>query len=136
MSDDEMAKEFAVLKEKGFTASKVFIPVNNKEAMVPMNCSRARKIAADKVKKVREAVGDNFDLIVEVHRCMSTPEAVAFAQEIEKYHPMVLEDPIVPDNVDAMALWRKRRTFRVQQENVLHILMSLRSSCRDRRPGM
>lgn len=29
MSDDEMAKEFAVLKEKGFTASKVFIPVNN-----------------------------------------------------------------------------------------------------------
>lgn len=55
------------------------------------------------MKKVREAVGDNFDLIVEVHRCMSTPEAVAFAQEIEKYHPMVLEDPIVPDNVDAMA---------------------------------
>ena len=104
MSDDEMAKEFAVLKEKGFTASKVFIPVNNTRGDGSDELFQSKvKIAADKVKKVREAVGDNFDLIVEVHRCMSTPEAVAFAQEIEKYHPMVLEDPIVPDNVDAMA---------------------------------
>ena len=34
---------------------------------------------------------------------MNVPEAILFAQSVEKYHPMVLEDPIVPDNVDAMA---------------------------------
>jgi galactonate dehydratase len=42
---------------------------------------------------------------------MNVPEAVAFAREVEKYHPMVLEDPIVPDDVDAMAYVASKTTI-------------------------
>lgn len=104
MTSDEMAEEFARLKERGFTASKIFIPVNQTKGDGSDELFRTKvKIAVEKVRAVREAVGDDFDLIVEVHRCMNVPEAISFANQIEQYHPMVLEDPIVPDDVDAMA---------------------------------
>src|SRR5699024_3162048 len=45
----------------------------------------------------------DFDLILEAHRGMTMPEAIAFGREVEKYRPMVFEDPITPDNIDSMA---------------------------------
>ena len=104
MTSNEMAHEFLTLKERGFTASKVFLPVDKLASDGSEEFFNSKvMIAAEKVRKVREAVGPKFDLILEVHRCMSVPEAIAFANEVEQYHPMVLEDPITPDNVDAMA---------------------------------
>ena len=55
------------------------------------------------VKACREAVGNDFDLILECHRSLSPSEAIAFANGVEQYHPLFLEDPIAPDNIDAMA---------------------------------
>ena len=52
---------------------------------------------------IREAVGPHFDLILEAHRGMTAAEAVAFGNEVAKYRPMVLEDPMTPDNIDTMA---------------------------------
>lgn len=104
MTDEEMAAEFASLKARGFTASKVFLPENNTTERGEREWFGNKvEIAVEKVRKVREAVGNDFDLVLEVHRCMSVPEAIAFGREVEKYRPMILEDPIVPDNVDAMA---------------------------------
>ena len=34
---------------------------------------------------------------------MTLPEAVAFGRVVEPYRPMILEDPVPPDNVDTMA---------------------------------
>ena len=34
---------------------------------------------------------------------MTLPEAVAFGRAVEPYRPMILEDPVPPDNVDTMA---------------------------------
>ena len=104
MTAEEMSAEFRVLKDRGFTASKVFLPVNEVYGTGHDEFYNSKvQIAVEKGRQVREAVGDDFDLILEVHRCMNVPEAILFAQSVEKYHPMVLEDPIVPDNVDAMA---------------------------------
>ena len=104
MSDEEMAEEFLSLKDQGFTASKVFLPVDKVAGDGSDEFFNSKvMIAAEKVRKVRNAVGERFDLILEVHRSMNVPEAIAFAKEVEQYHPMVLEDPIVPDDVDAMA---------------------------------
>ncbi|MBR5731473.1 MAG: mandelate racemase/muconate lactonizing enzyme family protein, partial [Firmicutes bacterium] len=50
-----------------------------------------------------EAVGPHFDLILEAHRGMTVPEAVAFGTEVSRFRPMVLEDPVTPDNQDTMA---------------------------------
>jgi galactonate dehydratase len=41
---------------------------------------------------------------LEIHRRLSPAEAVALAQGIEPYHPYFYEDPILPDDLDAMDL--------------------------------
>ena len=48
-------------------------------------------------------VGDDFDLIPEIHRSMNFAQAAAFAKSVEKYNLLFLEDPIPPDNNNAMA---------------------------------
>lgn len=104
MSDEETAREFARLKGLGFTAGKIFLPeVSTTERGEREFFSNKVEIAAEKVRRVREAAGKDFDLVLEVHRSMSVPEAIAFADAVEPYRPMVLEDPITPDNMDAMA---------------------------------
>ena len=60
--------------------------------------------AIDAVRQFREAVGDDVDLCIEIHRRLTPAEAIVLARGIEPYHPLFYEDPILPDNFDAMAL--------------------------------
>lgn len=55
------------------------------------------------VKACREAVGDDFDFVLECHRSLTVPEAISFAKQVEQYHPLFLEDPIAPDSSASMA---------------------------------
>jgi galactonate dehydratase len=61
------------------------------------------KDAIDTVRRYREAVGNNVDLCVEIHRRLAPAEAVILGRGIEQYHPFFYEDPILPDNFDEMA---------------------------------
>ncbi|MDA1256893.1 MAG: mandelate racemase/muconate lactonizing enzyme family protein [Chloroflexi bacterium] len=54
------------------------------------------------VEAVRDEVGWDFDIGVEIHRNMSPSESVVFAGQIEKYLPYFYEDPIAPDSVLSM----------------------------------
>lgn len=67
--------------------------------------------AVDNVRRIQETVGDQVDLLVELHRRLTPAEAVAFANDIEHLHPMFVEDPIRPEGLDAMA--RVARQIRV-----------------------
>tara|TARA_Y100001956_G_scaffold69872_1_gene73463 strand:+ start:24 stop:677 length:654 start_codon:yes stop_codon:yes gene_type:complete len=60
--------------------------------------------AIDAVRMYRETVGDEVDLCIEIHRRLSPAEAVVLAKGIEEFHPLFYEDPILPENFDAMAL--------------------------------
>jgi len=42
----------------------------------------------------REAVGDNFNLCIDVHRSMTVTEAIVFAKGVGQYYPYFIEDPI------------------------------------------
>src|SRR5207244_10307613 len=66
----------------------------------------AQKIgdAIESVRQYREAVGNEVDLCVEIHRRLTPAEAIVLARGIEQFHPYFYEDPILPDNFDAMAL--------------------------------
>jgi galactonate dehydratase len=57
----------------------------------------------DNVRLLREAVGPDVDLCVEIHRRLTVAEALVVGRGIEPYHPMFFEDPIPPANPDAMA---------------------------------
>jgi len=60
--------------------------------------------AIDAVRQFREAVGDDVDLCIEIHRRLTPAEAIVLARGIEPYRPLFYEDPILPDNFDAMGL--------------------------------
>lgn len=101
----ELAKGYQDLKEKGFTAAKIFVngPAKSLNDGRDEFFSGRVERELEKVRACREAVGYDFDFVLEAHRGMSVPEAVAFGREVEKYRPMVFEDPITPDNFDSMA---------------------------------
>lgn len=60
------------------------------------------KEAAEKVKAVREAVGDDIDLGIDCHGRLSPSMAILMAKALEPYFPMFLEEPCLPENVDTM----------------------------------
>ena len=102
---ESLAKGYAKLKEKGFTAAKIFVNGPIKSTMEGRDEFFSGRIECEveKERVCREAVGADFDFVLEAHRGMTMPEAIAFGREVEKYRPMVLEDPITPDNIDSMA---------------------------------
>ena len=67
-----------------------------------------------------------FDFVLEVHRGMTLPEAVAFGRAVEPYRPMILEDPVPPDNVDTMAEVASKVAFPLPLESALSTCVNLR----------
>lgn len=78
--------------------------------------------AVDRVRQIREAVGYEMDLCLELHRRMKPGEAIAFARLVEQYVPMFLEDPIVPDNFDSMALVASRSNVPIATGERIHTI--------------
>jgi galactonate dehydratase len=48
-------------------------------------------------------VGEEVDLCIEIHRELQPAQAIVLGRMIEEYNPMFYEDPVPPDNFDAMA---------------------------------
>ena len=91
-------------RDAGFTAVGHLSPFLDEPRNTPHFETHAQKIgrAADRVRQYREAVGDDVDLCIEVHRRLKPAEAIALAHEIEPYRPYFYEDPVRPDNLDEM----------------------------------
>jgi galactonate dehydratase len=82
----------------GYTAIKMGI-----DAPGHMPFNQALRNSAQRVAAVREAVGPDVDIGVDVHtKFVEVHRAAAFARAIESYNPMWLEEPIRPENFDAM----------------------------------
>jgi len=102
---DELVAGCVEAKKKGFTAVGHLSPFLDEPRERPYFKTHAEKIAeaAERVRRFREAVGDEVDMCIEIHRRLTPAEAIALAREIEPFHPFFYEDPILPDNLDAMA---------------------------------
>jgi len=59
--------------------------------------------AMARVKAVREAVGDEVDLMVDNHGRLTPGLAIQMMRALEPYKLLFFEEPVPPDNVDAMA---------------------------------
>jgi L-alanine-DL-glutamate epimerase-like enolase superfamily enzyme len=55
------------------------------------------------METVREALGPDGDFGVECHWRYDTSDVIRMARELEPVRPMFLEDPVPPENVEAMA---------------------------------
>src|ERR1700687_2707717 len=93
-------------RARGFTAVGHLSPFADEPRSQPYFKTHAAKIgeAIDAVRQFREAVGDDVDLCIEIHRRLTPAEAIVLARGIEPYHPLFYKDPILPDNFDAMGL--------------------------------
>ena len=92
-------------KKDGFTAVGHLTPFLDENINERYFKTHADKIddAIETVKNYREAVGNDVDLCIEIHRRLTPTEAVQLGRGIEKYNPFFFEDPITPDNFDEMA---------------------------------
>jgi galactonate dehydratase len=58
---------------------------------------------AERLSSIRDVVGKTFALPLELHTRYDTESAIQIAKAVEPYRPMWLEEPVPPDNVEAMA---------------------------------
>jgi galactonate dehydratase len=97
---DKLVENAKKVVGMGFTALK-FDPFPN-----PWRTFIDRKqenAAIDKVAAVRDAVGPDVDILVEVHRRLAPMHAVRVAKEIAKYAPFWYEEPVLAENIPALA---------------------------------
>lgn len=101
---DELTDGIVDAKNRGFTAVGHLTPFLDEERNVPYFKTHADKIsdAIDTVRRYREAVGNDVDLCIEIHRRLTPTEAVQLGNGIEQFHPFFYEDPVTPDNFDEM----------------------------------
>ncbi len=103
---EELVAGCVAAKERGFTAVGHLSPFGDEPRERPYFKTHAAKMgdAIDAVRQFRDAVGDEVDLCIEIHRRLTPAEAIVLARGIEPYRPYFYEDPILPDNFDAMGL--------------------------------
>jgi galactonate dehydratase len=97
-TDADYAAEVAAHQARGMTAVKVGIdgPVRGVDTLDYVE-RQASRFAA-----MREAVGPRFDIAIDFHGRTSPAMAKRLIEAIEPYHPMFVEEPCLPENVDAM----------------------------------
>jgi galactonate dehydratase len=107
---EELVESCVKAKEAGYNAVGHLSPFLDEPRSKPYFETYAHMIddATDRIRQVREAVGDDVDLCLELHRRLKPSEAIAFGHAVEKYTPYFLEDPCTPDNFDSMALIANR----------------------------
>jgi len=54
------------------------------------------------VAAVREAIGDDIDVCIDCHGLYNVRDVLLLAQRLEPFNLMFLEDPVPPENIDAM----------------------------------
>jgi len=68
----------------------------------------AEEQALANVAAVREAVGPEVDLLIEVHRRLAPMHAVRIAREMERFRPFWYEEPVSSTNLEALAECRRQ----------------------------
>jgi L-alanine-DL-glutamate epimerase-like enolase superfamily enzyme len=66
--------------------------------------------ALEPFRKIRNAVGDRMDIMLEGHGLWSLPAATKIARAVEEYRPAWLEDLMRADDIDALAELRHSTT--------------------------
>ena len=98
---DELAQS---LLEQGITGMKIWPFDPTAEASNGLYISPADlDTALEPFRKIRAAVGDKMDIMVELHSLWNLTAAKRLFKEIEPFNPFWFEDPIKMNNMDALS---------------------------------
>jgi galactonate dehydratase len=73
-----------------------------------LDARRCLRDSVDLFHQVRDAVGDEVELIIDVHTRLDPPEALTLCREIEAARPFFVEDPLRCENPDSYRMLRAR----------------------------
>ena len=100
----EFGEKAKAAAERGVTAmkwdpfGKNYLEISNKELDTALEC----------IAEVRSAVGDDVDLLIEGHGRFNIATGIKIAKELEQFKPMFFEEPVPPDNIDAIREVREK----------------------------
>lgn len=97
---EEVVAASLTAQAAGYTAIKVLLFQHEHHAQ-----RHAQRIA-DLVRRfaaIRDAVGDDLDIGIELHRNMQPGNAIALISELAPHRPLFVEDPVPPDSALAFA---------------------------------
>ncbi len=91
------------LLESGITAMKIwpFDPAAQENRGMSISAAQMKR-ALEPFEKIRKAVGDKMDIMVEFHSLWDLPTAKNIARALEPYAPMWFEDPIRMNSPQAL----------------------------------
>ncbi|MFC4323652.1 galactonate dehydratase [Litchfieldia salsa] len=84
--------------EAGFTAVKM----NGTEELQYIDSYQKIDEAVERIAAVREAVGDYIGIGIDFHGRVHKPMAKILAKELEQFRPMFIEEPVLPENNEAL----------------------------------
>lgn len=98
-TDEELVEEMLdMVKREGYTKIKFKVGFDGGHNI---NCDVIR------VRKVREAVGEDIDLLLDANNCWDAATAVQFANRVREYNPLLLEEPVFADDIPGLARFKK-----------------------------
>ncbi len=103
-SPEEMGERWLAAKEQGWTAGKsgFFKPDDN-----IMRPDKALLDSVARVRAIREAVGDDFDICIDLHGKPTTPFAVEFCRQVEEYRPFFVEEATQAEDLGELKYLRE-----------------------------
>jgi galactonate dehydratase len=108
---DELALS---LLDQGITAMKIWpfdfaAEASNGQYISPEQL----KQGLEPFEKIRTAVGDKMDIMVECHSLWNLPTAIKISKALEPYNPFWIEDPVKMDSFSAVEEFRRRTNIPV-----------------------
>ncbi len=116
------AKRFADLARQavadGYTAFKsMAVP-----STMPIEGNKPIRAAAAAVEAMREAVGEDIDIMVDCHARPSPAMGLKFGQALEPYHLYFFEEPCWPESIEGLAMINRALTTPVATgERMTHL---------------
>ena len=81
------------------------------------------------IRDSREAVGDKIDLLIEGHGRFNIPTGIKIAKELEQFKPMFFEEPVPPDNLDALKEVKDKSPVAIAAGERLYTCLLYTSMC-------
>ena len=101
---EQFGEKASIAVQRGVTAmkwdpfGKSYMEISNKDLDTALRC----------VAAVREAVGNEVDLLIEGHGRFNVATGIKIAKELEPFKPMFFEEPVPPDELDALKAVRDK----------------------------
>jgi len=87
-----------VLISKGYEALKVVVVPYSQSLMGLSTVKHFARL----IGELRKAVGDSVDIMIDFHGRTSTGQAIEYIRAVEEFHPFFCEEPVPPEQPDAL----------------------------------